>query len=403
MSEQVRTNWFFTEEELERAKRISEQVQQEYGEGINYMDILGINEKYVDYLLAGRSRNLFNLLKPDMFIAKPRKIKVEDNYVVAQYANGVKAYMALPGDVNERKRVYVKLMRAYHVVEQKKRGWVITNFIELVEDVESARELVNEYGWRKAAAFMIGINESALDLYWWRTLTFANRHIIEISVPGSGKTTFSMILTRFHNYAYFTEPPTLARLIYDSATMEYGELYSSNGLILDEFDKYASKDRQRFKELYGVLLTGMQQGLWVRGARRATPLSKNIPVILFGNVIVEKLIKGSAKEAVENMLNLQLKVDSKPLIERVSIVVLGESSELKFRDSYKADALLRPHVARGLARLFKDEVEARARSVDVPSNLSTRLAEHYRYVHAVKELLDAPADPLDIVENGYHV
>jgi len=400
-------DYLITEEDIQRAKRVSRQIAEEYGESISWLDVVNIREDYVMHVLAGRSANLLRVSGLEEFIAKPTKVRVDEGGLSAEvkYPNNVYAtYIFRAKEGIDRLKEFSDLINNYHYVVRKNGNkWVVSKIIKVGVDTEGAEKVIVELGIKKAIGLTLGLSEKGVETYWWRIipLLFDSGHVLEISTPGSGKTHYSLILSRFYQFAYFTEPPTLARLIFDAATREYGELYTSKGLILDEFDKYASKDRQRFKELYGVLLTGMEQGEWVRGARGFARLNKSIPIIMFGNMNTEMLIRSdNAYDSAQNFLGKTLKVDVEPLLTRLTLLVIGDSSELKIKNDYISNVLLKPAVARGVISILRQKAETIHDNINPPAEMDVRMSRRYRILISVMKLLDIKNDEKEIVEKG---
>ncbi len=63
-------------------------------------------------------------------------------------------------------------------------------------------------------------------------------HAFELSLPNTGKTTFGIRNQFAFNWAYVDEVPSYARLIMDARNGAIGLVFRSNGIFIDEIDKY---------------------------------------------------------------------------------------------------------------------------------------------------------------------
>ncbi len=66
-------------------------------------------------------------------------------------------------------------------------------------------------------------------------------HAFELSLPNTGKTTFGIRNQFAFNWAYVDEVPSYARLIMDARNGALGLVFRSNGVFIDEIDKYNCK------------------------------------------------------------------------------------------------------------------------------------------------------------------
>ena len=387
-----------TEEDVSRAKMIAREYAQ-MGVNISWLDVLNlvalkseVKDEVIDAYVAGLDRNAFRVIRPRYFIASPKSVTAlnRPGYARVKYANGFVAYAEYEG-----KEGWARLLHDIHVVDVQKRR--VVKLIRLGVDVDTARECLRVHGV-DFIRYALGLTRAGFEALYWRALWLTD-HMIEISAPGGGKTTSAMVLARFAEYEYYVEPPSLATLIYDGRSRTYGSIFHAWGLVLDEFDKYRAKDASKFRELYGVLLTGMEQCEWRRGVGGGGGVSRCVPVIMLGNWTTIPLVRGSARDKATQMLSQLLKVDATPLVERTAIVVLAPG--LKPDVEWYEGKWLVPAVLRGLIEYLRSELANAKPAKDVSTN--PRIARHVgRAKKLYDELLGYPISDQDII-NGIEI
>jgi len=147
-------------------------------------------------------------------------------------------------------------------------------------------------------------------------------HAFELSLPNTGKTTFGIRNQFAFNWAYVDEVPSYARLIMDARNGAIGLVFRSNGIFIDEIDKY----NINMKEIVQAMLTGMSHGVWTRakGDKSAPQLVRKIPIYLSGNINVQSL---DYKYTFVNTLR-QLKLNDSmidALMDRIGVLIIGTS------------------------------------------------------------------------------
>ena len=112
-------------------------------------------------------------------------------------------------------------------------------------------------------------------------------HAIELTVPGTGKTTTALKLEYALGWHYYNEPPSIASLVGDARTGR-AIIAAARGLWFDEVDKWNKRAAKRdaIAEIIEVLLTGMEQGYWMRskGGEKSIKTHNPIPVRFTGNI-----------------------------------------------------------------------------------------------------------------------
>jgi hypothetical protein len=90
-------------------------------------------------------------------------------------------------------------------------------------------------------------------------------HLIQFTIPSTGKTTTMLKLKNVFNIGIVSGAPSLAKLIYNATTQEYGLVFARDYVVIDEFDKtYDVFVQGENKNALGALNTGMGAGIWPR-------------------------------------------------------------------------------------------------------------------------------------------
>jgi hypothetical protein len=122
---------------------------------------------------------------------------------------------------------------------------------------------------------------------WFKGFDGKPMHIAQFTLPETAKTHWSIRNETLFNWRYIPEPPTLARLILDARQGILGEVFLRNGIVFDEFDKWNLETADR-RYTFDSILTGMEQGKWVRGVSalgvRAPDITRLVPIVFFGNL-----------------------------------------------------------------------------------------------------------------------
>ncbi len=142
------------------------------------------------------------------------------------------------------------------------------------------------------------------------------------------------------SFAY-DEAPSYAKLIMDAHNGALGVVFRSNGIFIDEIDKY---DKE-LKDVIHVMLTGMSHGLWVRGKgdKDAPTIRRIIPVYIAGNRTNKAIASASPRSYVYDVLSMSLSssmVDA--LLDRVCIVITNNAKSLYFCDANLLTYVIKP-------------------------------------------------------------
>jgi len=149
-------------------------------------------------------------------------------------------------------------------------------------------------------------------------------HAIELTTPNTGKTSFAVRNVYLFKWYYINETPSFARLIMDASTNSLGAVFRSDGLFIDEIEKYA----RGMKEIISALLSGMSHGIWKRakGDRDTPNIKRFIPIYFAGNRINKSLSKLTPRQYVKNVLSALLPPSEvEALMDRISIVITNEN------------------------------------------------------------------------------
>ena len=210
-------------------------------------------------------------------------------------------------------------------------------------------------------------------------------HIVELSAPGTGKTTWAIAYHTALGWEFYNEVPSLATLVGDARTGK-SAIAGAQGVWFDEFDKWGTNAQKRgdLAEIIEVLLTGMEQGVWKRGKGgvNAVEVVNPIPVVFTGNTWGPV---GSCRGALRGLLEPIAKSASRAFEERVSVCVYARDKTNAFMD-YAVATMIgrttapRPSVLRGLRSILQ-EAYAMAPEPEIPGKYSGRMRRHYKRVY----------------------
>jgi len=249
----------------------------------------------------------------------------------------------------------LKVARSWHVVSVNGRGYAVKEIMDLHADVEAAKQIVQEHGKKAALAMALGLKPEALDHYWHRAgVLITKAHIMEISQPATGKTTFGWYVSRVLGGMVINEPPTPAFLAGDARDGSFGIAFTSNTIVFDEVDKWHKKDTSLSQTL-DILLSGMENCNWVRGAGRGLSYSKCISTVWLGNTPATIAEMPRDRDKIAEIMAKLLKANAKPLLDRISIIALEAP---RFKTEFLGD-MLRPAVTRGLSKILTEEAMSR--------------------------------------------
>jgi len=344
-------NYTIKAEEWWNAVKKTWQIQEEYGVTVDPALVLQVPKPIL--VIFGLNRQIFNAARPAEFISRPIGYQIKNNYIIVKYPNGVKAFLQLKGSNEEERVKYaLKVARSWHVVASNGRGYTVK---DLYADTEAAKNVVQQYGKKTTLAMALGLRPEALDHYWHRAgVLITKAHIMEISQPATGKTTFGWYVSRVLGGMVINEPPTPAFLAGDARDGSFGIAFTSNTIVFDEVDKWHKKDTS-LNQTLDILLSGMENCNWVRGAGRGLSYSKCISTVWLGNTPPSLTEMPRDREKIAEIMSKLLRANAKPLLDRISIIALEAP---RFKTEYLGD-MLRPAVTRGLSKILTEEAMSR--------------------------------------------
>ena len=338
--------YIIPQEKWWEAQRKALEIQKQFGIGIDPTLLLTVPDPIL--VVAGFNRQLFGVAALNEFISRPAGFRANNKYLEVKYPNGVRAYIKLKGEnPEERLKWAVKVARSWHRVSLNSNGtWHVKEVYDLTADVEAAKLVINQYGTRQAVAMALGIRPEALDGFWHRAVPLINRgHLIEISQPGTGKTTYAWYLSRVLGGTVVNESPTPAYLIGDARDGSFGVVFTSNIIVFDEIDKWHG---EKLRQVYDVMLSGLENCQWSRAAAKGIQLSKCLSAVFLGNTPpLEK-----SRPGVVKLLSQLLKVNAQPLVDRVAVIALEAP---RFQSDF-VGPMLKPSVTRGISELMTADV-----------------------------------------------
>jgi len=370
------------------AHKTSIELQRKFGVGVDPALVLITPDPIL--IVAGFNRQLFQVAALDTFIGRPVGFKVYNRNIEIKYPNGVKAYTVVKGSTPEERLQYaVKIARSWHKVAMNGRAWKIEEVYDMAADVQAAKEVINQFGTRKALAMALMLKEEALDGYWHRAVPLVTRgHLIEISQPGTGKTTYAWYLTRVLGGTVINESPTPAYLIGDARDGSFGVVFSSNIVVFDEIDKWHG---ERLKQVYDVMLSGLENCQWGRAAAKGIQISKCLSAVFLGNTPPAE----KSRPAVVKLLSQLLKINAQPLVDRVAVIALEAP---RFSTDFVGDMLM-PAVTRGIAELMTND--AMDMFHHYRQKTDARTAWNYAVIHTVLRWVKETEPMEDEVKSVY--
>jgi hypothetical protein len=336
------------------AVKKSWQLQNEYGVSVDPGLVLNVPDPL--RIIMGLNKQLFNAARPQSFISRPVGYQVRGSYIYVKYPNGVRAMLKMQGGTEEERMKYaLKVARSWHSVHMNGNGYIIKEIMDLSADTEAAKAVADAVGKRRAVAMALGLKPEALDGYWHRALVLITRaHVMELSQPATGKSTFGWYISRVLGGIVVNEPPSVAFLAGDARDGSFGAAFTSNIVVFDEIDKWAKKG-ESVAQTMDVLLSGMENCVWSRGAGKGLSYSKCVSTAWFGNTPATLVEVPRDRAKIAELMTKLLKVNAGPLIDRISVIA---TEAPRFKTDYLGD-MLKPAIVRGLSRILTEEAQAK--------------------------------------------
>ena len=298
-----------------------------------------------------------------------------------------------------------------------KRLHVITaEALKIEADVETAKKLLEESNMTPVDILITGlgykVDEKIRNLMITRLLSwfygYDGRPIYtaEFTPPETGKTFFGIKSEVIVRWEYFSELPSPARFIADARTGALGTVFTAEGAIFDEFDKWPQTKERAFS-LLSSLCTGMEQGRWVRGVSlengQVPTIERFIGIHLSGNIgdlAIPGQVKSNGEDvdiAANNRLNFVstykplLGADVAPLADRFAVIdIRFETPKI---EEYVTFKILPTPIMRGLVTILREQFYDNYGDV---SALRGRLRRHANNVYAALKTLGLEVDPVRV-------
>jgi hypothetical protein len=283
----------------------------------------------------------------------------------------------------------------YATIEKHENTLVTTTLIPLRGTIQTdiAKEILDKSNYSPLEIILLGLgyrNTSNMKrlfipriVSWFKGFDGKPMHIAQFTLPETAKTHWSIRNETLFNWRYIPEPPTLARLILDARMGILGEVFLRNGIVFDEFDKWTIDTPDR-RMTFDSILTGMEQGKWVRGVSalgiRPPEVSRLIPILFFGNLGDFQKLYGTlplcTRAWFTEIYSRRLTHDVSALADRIAIIDAC-FTKIPVMDNL-TNKVLPDSVLRGIIEILQKQVQ----KVDV-SKLKGRLKRHSDNVYAI--------------------
>jgi len=299
------------------------------------------------------------------FVAPVTRFRVRvDGNVEVFFPNEIRLVIPIQhlGDTPEQ---VISNLRAYYYVKRN-GGRYSFKILKPATDIKSAVYMLANIPAITSLCYCFGVDTSMATalLYFPRFVTLFRHpsitpptfYVMQMTRPNSGKSYLGIAYMITFNWEYITAMPTPARLVFDAARNTFGVVYTKNGIIFDEVDKWKSGDRQHFRQTYSILLTGLENGVWSRETSRFyyTERIRYVPVIMYTNVRQRKIEDVGARDEFEYMVGEWGGWNAHAFVDRFSIVqmFIDEYAVTDHVLGYQAVPSLRKGVIRVLQRLY---------------------------------------------------
>ena len=303
------------------------------------------------------------------WLFQPVTFDILSDYLVVRVPNGYKLYIAKSKlkdwSVDDIASVCSNYLLVRCRVEHKKAYALQVQLLRAKADMETAKAICKEIppviamtvglGW-KVNSDLVRLN---LVRFTGTVKLFGDGivPVVQLTGRGTGKTTHAVWCAETLGFGYVSKIPTVARLIMDARTGQFGLVYKA-GVIFDEFTDLSALDKARAQEITDVIKTGLSHGLWTR--ETATPkgvsptVQRYLPFIWYGNTDEEPI---NARKWLITWLKEQCGIHAPDaFVDRFAIVDITTSvkpevaSILTFR-------VLKASVARGILELVRQRAE----------------------------------------------
>jgi len=113
-------------------------------------------------------------------------------------------------------------------------------------------------------------------------------HTLQLTKPGTGKTTFYTKLINIMRIAIFGRFPSRTRLVMDARSGTRGAIFHNDYIVIDAFDKNLEKDK--FDDFISIAESGLAQGVWhiekgsASSKSEGDVIKRDVGFIFLGNV-----------------------------------------------------------------------------------------------------------------------
>jgi len=113
-------------------------------------------------------------------------------------------------------------------------------------------------------------------------------HTLQLTKPGTGKTTFYVKLINIMKITIFGKFPSRTRLVMDARSGTLGAIFHNDYVVIDAFDKNLEKDK--FEDFISYAESGLAQGVWhIEKGSTSTKserdvIKRDVGFIFLGNV-----------------------------------------------------------------------------------------------------------------------
>jgi len=362
-------------------------------------------ERVRKYWLNGNNKEYayMNLIfqKEQMCIFRPQAIKIDYVDMLVSVKSPSSLNIIIPNRFlrrlgNDTEQIIENLSDYLFIRYYKAKGELIADEVVPLRGIISediAREILNDTSLCPLEVILTGLGYKVCTetvrlflpriIGWFKGFDGKPMHIAQFTLPESGKTTFGLRSETLFNWRYFTEPPTLARLIMDARSGTLGEVFVRNGIVFDEFDKWTLDSAERQLTFYSIL-TGMEQGKWDRGVsamgRRAPDVTRWIPIVFFGNLGDFDKLFGIQQYNTRAFFNViytaRFSQDVRALCDRLALIDLC-NVQIRIMD-YLTNKVLPDSILRGIVSLLQKQVKP----CNI-SNLKGRLKRHADNLYAI--------------------
>jgi len=190
-------------------------------------------------------------------------------------------------------------------------------------------------------------------------------HVLQLTKPGTGKTTFYYKLSNIMKIYIFSKFPSRPRLVMDARTGVEGAIFHNDYIVIDAFDKNIKSDE--FRDFLSYSDSGLANGEWSIEKGSASTKSerdiikRDVGFIFLGNV--DKISNETLTDFLKNWRDwlkgelVKKGIDPSqagPFVDRLAIIsIIDQDFDI---DKYVVDKTLRIQYFMALINLIKQEI-----------------------------------------------